>query len=112
MRFAVVSNIRSEKSPWHRAFEAAGIDKLFEVFIWSSDGRAIKPAPEVFESAVAAIGAPRERIVFVGDDPKRDIEGAKGVGLAAIWIDDGGRQPPDVEPDLVVGSLIELAFTG
>ncbi len=111
-RLAIVSNIWSEKTPWHRAFEAAGIDKLFEVFIWSSDGRAIKPAPEVFERAIAVIGAPLECIVFVGDHPKRDIEGAKGVGLAAIWVNDGSRQPPDVEPDLVVGSLIELASAG
>lgn len=111
-RLGIVSNIWSEKTPWHRAFEAAGINKLFEVFIWSSDRRAIKPAPEIFNCAIAAIGAPQEHIVFVGDHPKRDIEGAKEVGLAAIWVDDGSHKPPDVEPDLVVGSLIELASTG
>ncbi|NKB60524.1 MAG: HAD-IA family hydrolase [Alphaproteobacteria bacterium] len=111
-RLVVVSNIWSEKAPWHRTFQEAGIEDLFQAFIWSSDGHATKPAPELFERAIAAAGVPRNRIAFVGDHPRRDIEGAVRVGLATVWIDDGTRRPPSVSPGLTIGSLLELTPAG
>jgi HAD superfamily hydrolase (TIGR01509 family) len=108
-RLGVVSNIWSEKSPWCRVFEAVGVADLFDTIVWSSEARAIKPSPEIFERAIADIGVPRERTIFVGDNPMRDIEGAMAVGLAAVWINDGVQRPPRFEPDLTIRSLLELA---
>ncbi len=107
-RLGVVSNIWSNKALWCQAFGDAEIDSLFDAIIWSSDARAIKPSSEIFERAIAAMDIPRERIVFVGDNPSRDVVGAKQVGLAAIWINDGTGTPPEVAPDLIIKSLTEL----
>lgn len=107
-RLGVVSNIWSEKSLWLQAFEKVGIEALFETVIWSSDGRAIKPSQVIFQRAIDALDVVPERIVFVGDNPMRDIDGAKNMGLAAIWIDDGTRNAPQNTPDLTINSLLEL----
>lgn len=107
-RLGVVSNIWSEKSLWLQALEDAGIDTLFETLVWSSDGRAIKPSQAIFQRAIDAFDTALERIVFVGDNPMRDIDGAKNMGLAAIWINDGTRNSPKTTPDLTINSLLEL----
>lgn len=107
-RLGVVSNIWSEKSLWLQAFEDAGIETLFESLVWSSDGPTIKPSQAIFQRAIDAFDTVPERIVFVGDNPMRDIDGAKSMGLAAIWIDDGTRNAPKNTPDLTISSLLEL----
>jgi len=52
----------------------------------------------------------RSRILFVGDSLKRDIRGAKSVGLSAVWIDRGLRNIDDVDPrpDRVIKDLRDL----
>ena len=52
----------------------------------------------------------RSRILFVGDSLKRDIWGAKSVGLSAGWIDRGLRNIDDGDPrpDRVIKDLRDL----
>ena len=109
-RLGLVTYIWSEKDLWLEVFKACGIDDLFEAITWSADGNAIKPAPALFERAILEFEVPRSRMVFVGDNPMRDIEGADAVGLATIWVNDGRRAPPNVEPGLVVSSLTDLVI--
>lgn len=59
-----------------------------------------KPAPRLFESACAALGAAAERAVMVGDNPQTDVAGAEALGLQAILV--GGRS------DLAIGDLVGL----
>ena len=49
-------------------------------------------------------------VVYVGDDPLLDVEGARGAGMQAIWIDrQGGEWPPQIAPaSYTVRSLTEL----
>jgi len=46
--------------------------------------RREKPDPRVFEHIVKFFGVQPDRVVYVGDDPIRDIEAAKAQGLIAI----------------------------
>ncbi len=77
----------------------------------SDELRAIKPAPAAFDALVAALGVPRERVWYVGDNPAGDIGGALAAGLRAVWFDwEGLRYPADVPPPtLRIGALRELA---
>ena len=93
-----------------REFERAGIYDLFDVTIFSSDYGHIKPSPYLFAKAIEAFGVERSKIVFVGDSLKRDIAGAKAVGLSAVWINtDVGKVDKSVpSPDLVIQDLRDL----
>ncbi len=109
-RLGVVSNIFSGKERYVAALARVGLDELLSPLVFSSDGRAVKPAPGIFETAIAALGLEAREIVFVGDNPVADVAGARAAGLATIWIDDGTRDvtPAEVGADLVVESLLEL----
>lgn len=49
-----------------------------------------KPAPEFFAGVVASAGVSAEKILFVGDDIRNDIEGATAAGMRAVRIDRDG----------------------
>lgn len=81
----------------------AGLRDYFKFVIASSDYGFRKPHPELFETAIAKLGIPREAVWFIGDRPEADIAGAKGVGLTAVWYNGGGEgESCDPEPDLEV----------
>jgi len=117
-QLGVVSDIWSKSDLHLQEFERAGIRDLFDVIIFSSDHAYIKPSPHLFAKAIEAFEVDRSKIVFVGDSLKRDIAGAKSVGLSAVWID---RSKPPVHntgidkvngsvpnPDLVIEDLRDL----
>lgn len=109
-QLGVVSNIWSGSDLHLREFERAGIRDLFDVIIFSSDYGHIKPSPYLFVKAIEVFEVDRSRIVFVGDSLKRDIAGAKSVGLSAVWIDTGTGEANEsaVNPDLVIQDLRDL----
>jgi putative hydrolase of the HAD superfamily len=50
-----------------------------------------KPAAEFFREVVQLAGFPPERILFVGDDLRNDLEGARGAGLQGLLLDPMGQ---------------------
>jgi FMN phosphatase YigB (HAD superfamily) len=109
-RLGLVSNIWSRSAPYLEALDGSGLKDLFDVLVFSSDVGSIKPGPRIFEAALAPFDTDRSRIAMVGNSHKRDVAGAKPVGLKAILIAPESapldRRYP--EPDLVIGSLPEL----
>ena len=72
--------------------------------------KIFKPAPEVYELAVARLGVDKGRIGFVSSNCW-DALGAKSFGFYVCWINRGGM-PPDrlgFQPDRVLTSLSELS---
>jgi putative hydrolase of the HAD superfamily len=75
---------------------ASGLEECFRAVIVSGDLGVGKPDPAVFAAALEALGAPAEGAVMIGDSLKRDIDGALGAGLRAVWINRlgvDGRRP-------------------
>jgi len=83
---------------------------LFDTIVFSSEHGCVKPSPRLFEAALAEISAERASVAYVGDSFARDVVGAKGVGLSAIWIDAEGAGVPGTgpQPDHVIGDLRDL----
>jgi HAD superfamily hydrolase (TIGR01509 family) len=77
LRLAVVSN-------WdvglHEHLSAIGLDRLVDTVVTSAEAGAPKPAPQLFELALARLGATAARAVHVGD-AEADAEGARAAGL-------------------------------
>ncbi|HVL31353.1 MAG TPA: HAD-IA family hydrolase [Solirubrobacteraceae bacterium] len=105
-RLVVVSN-------WdvslHEMLDATGLRELVDAAISSAEAGAAKPAPAIFERALALAGAAAAGAVHVGDSLQHDVAGARAAGLRPVLVARAGR-PPGVPADVtVVASLAELA---
>ena len=85
-----------------------GLDKLFDAIVVSGAVNKRKPSPEVFERTLETLGVSASETVFVGDTLDADIEGAKAVGMKAVYIERRIEKVELVHPDQTIKSLSEL----
>ena len=45
-----------------------------------------KPDPKIFQAALDPLGAAPEEAVFIGDSMRRDMAGARGLGMRHVWL--------------------------
>ena len=79
LRLAVVTDAPRNKA-WQRLI-ITGLEKEFELVITHDDTMQRKPHPSPFRLALARLSLEPSECLFVGDNPERDIAGAKEVGL-------------------------------
>ena len=84
------------------------LDKLFDAIVVSGAVNKRKPSPEIFERTLKALGVSASETVFVGDTLDADIEGAKAVGMKAVYIERRIEKVEQVRPDQTIKSLSEL----
>jgi putative hydrolase of the HAD superfamily len=65
----------------------------FNFIIVSAIVGVTKPHPRIFEMAIEEAGVPPGQILYVGDNPVDDVEGANRVGIDAVLINRPGREP-------------------
>ena len=105
-QLGLVSNIWARKAAWLAEFERAGIRNIWRTVVFSSDSRSIKPSLRLFHQALAAFDSAPCEVVFVGDNLRVDIEPAKALGLATVWITAGDQSHP--RADRIVPTLLAL----
>jgi HAD superfamily hydrolase (TIGR01549 family) len=81
--------------------DQTGLAEHFSAVVVSGEIGLGKPDPEVFLQTVSSLGVRPEEAVMVGDSWERDVEGAVGAGLSAIWISHG-RDAPRSDPKVRV----------
>lgn len=81
LRLGVVSNFDHRLIP---ILESLEIRSFFDTVTLSGAHACAKPDPRLFEAATAALGVPARQAVYVGDDPDRDLRGARSAGLQAV----------------------------
>jgi putative hydrolase of the HAD superfamily len=88
-----------------------GLDGYFERALAARDAGAAKPDRRIFQTLLVGAGLEPGQVLYVGDDPHADVQGARNAGLHAAWLDRFGRSwPQEVQPpDLAVRDLGELA---
>jgi putative hydrolase of the HAD superfamily len=90
-------------------FQSTGLAECFDAVVISGERGVGKPDPAVFAYALQQLGTTVQSTVMVGDSWERDVLGALGVGMAAVWVA-AGRTQPETHPDVtVVDSVGELA---
>ena len=94
----------------HGKCRKAGLDKLAGFIIVSEEAGYRKPDPRIFRDALEAMGlAAPEQVMFVGDNPAADIDGAKRFGMKAAWVRRGRDYPVDlIPPDHVIDHVVEV----
>jgi len=88
---------------------ASGLSDRFEAVVVSADVGAAKPDPSVFRRALSELGAESGDAVMVGDSIAKDVDGALGAGLGAVWLNRNGSAAPGDRQDLVeISALSDL----
>lgn len=90
-RLAVVSNFDHRLRSILQGLDLADV---FDVILIPSDVGVAKPDRRIFERAAAVLGAPLERMGYVGDDPPAVLEAIARLGLVVLdarTIDDWTR---------------------
>jgi epoxide hydrolase-like predicted phosphatase len=73
-----------------------GIADAFDVIVTSAEEQIIKPDPEIYHMALNRLGVEPSEAIFI-DDFKRNIAGARSVGMHAILF----QSPTQIRKDLV-----------
>jgi putative hydrolase of the HAD superfamily len=85
----------------------AGIAPHLSVVVDSAVAGFEKPDPRIFRAALDALGASPGDAVFVGDSMPRDMEGARRLGMAHVWLAPG-RDRACCPDDAVIERLERL----
>lgn len=70
--------------------ERLGIMSLMSVVVVSGVEGIEKPDPKIFRLALERIDVKPERAVYVGDNPRIDVEAALSLGMGAVLVDRRG----------------------
>ena len=101
-RLALLSN--GNTHPRH-----LGIADRFDVIAFTDRRHRPKPAPDLFERALAATGSTPAQMMHIGDSLDTDIAGANAIGATSVWLNREGRENDTaIVPDYTIASLAEL----
>ncbi|MGH8598907.1 MAG: HAD family hydrolase, partial [Gammaproteobacteria bacterium] len=109
---SIVSNIDDEMLEPIVARE--GLAQHLNHWTSSEAAQSCKPHRRFFEICLEKSGLAARDVLFVGDSPEHDIEGANAVGMRTALIINDGLVPPlqsgrkTVAPDYAIRNLAEL----
>ena len=82
---------------------------LFKFAHSSAAAGVAKPDPVIFQQALDMACLKPHEMVYVGDDPEKDIIGANGAGLRTIWFNPSrGECEEGAKPDAVMTNFSEI----
>jgi HAD superfamily hydrolase (TIGR01509 family) len=75
--------------------ERCGLGACIDAMLTSEEAGCCKPDRAIFEQALARAGGRASDAVMLGDAWVADVEGARGAGIAPVWLNRTGRPSPD-----------------
>lgn len=107
--FGIVTNgaVRVQE----RKIKALRLNGLVTAVVISEAFGAAKPSPSIFLEAATHLEMPPGDVLFVGDNPLKDICGARQAGMKTVWFNKRILQWPKKVPfcaDLTIHSYEEL----
>lgn len=112
-RLALISNYPCPHAI-HESLKRIGLFRYFESIVISGEVGYIKPHPLPFRVVCEEMMLKPEQALFVGDNWRADIQGAKQAGMQAVWLTRWANPegfepaPGDAEPDAVIEHLDQL----
>lgn len=107
LRLGLISNAWPSLEEKYRRL---GLRDYFDPFVVSSVVGCLKPDAAIFDAAIARIGLPAERLLFVDDEPDY-LAGARAVGLNGVLIARGGPpqgyEGPCISTLAAIGRLLD-----
>ena len=92
------------------SIEKTGVAHWFEFAVSAAEVGRQKPHPLFFETVLNKTGLAASEVLHIGDDPKRDIQGAVEAGVRSIWLNRKGQIWPlqGYQADQQIAALSEL----
>jgi len=88
---------------WERMWRAKlPVDEIFDVVVDSAFVGTRKPEPEIYEITLQRLGVSAASSLFV-DDLEHNCEGARAVGIRAIWFRSSEQAIDEIEAALAAG---------
>ena len=84
------------------------LDNFFDIVICFEDTMKFKPNREPFLLALKRLNLKPEECLMVGDNPKRDLKGAKSVGIKTVFAKYGSLSKTKLKPHYTINSFEEL----
>ncbi len=107
LRLGVVSDAPKMRA-WLRLSEM-NLTDFFDVVVTLDDTGELKPSRLPFEAAINKLQILPEEILFVGDNPGRDIAGAKELGMKTALAKYGQMFPSEgIKADFELGDIADL----
>ena len=89
--------------------EYFGLAERFDFAVYAQDIGIEKPDPRTFQIATRRAGCDPDQLLHVGDSLETDVEGAKAVGVRAVWLNREGKpNESGTKPDYEIALLTEL----
>jgi putative hydrolase of the HAD superfamily len=106
-RLGIVSNFYGNLAS---VCHEAGLSPFLTVVVDSACVGYVKPDPRIFFTALAALRVDPAQALFVGDSLRRDMAGARAIGMPHVWLTPETPQGegPCCPNDRVVQTLDEL----
>ncbi len=103
-KLAIVTNSFQPGKTKLEWFSKAGIDKIWDAFITSSETGAFKPEPEIFFTTLGQLGCKAQDAAFIAHSAD-ELNGAKAIGMTTIAFN---RDDETVRADYIIGHFSEL----
>ena len=94
--------------PLQKFLKTHNMLRFFDVIVTSAEIGYRKPHPKIFLTALEKMKVKPFEAVFIGDDPVRDILGAKNVGMKTILIKHLEKESYRAKPDKIITELKQL----
>jgi len=113
IRVGILSNTIWSRDYHREVFARDGVLDLIDGDVYSSEIDHVKPHPEAFRAAAAAVGARPEHTAYVGDRLFEDVHGPQQVGMRTIWIPHSDipveqQVQVNVTPDATAHELLDI----
>ena len=93
----------------YKKLAMTGLAYVFDEVVVSGDTDWEKPDREIFRFAAERLGVAPDECVYVGDNRKNDVDGAKGAGMYTVWLrSTNPNQSGKTKPDKTVDTLKNL----
>lgn len=96
LRLGAVTNRSQPGAMLANEFRYHGIETHFNTVVSAGDTGLRKPHPASIELALSQLNVVPPRALMVGDDPVRDVAGARAAGVTSVLF---GRDKPTTRPD-------------
>ncbi|MGC8601570.1 MAG: HAD family hydrolase [Thermoprotei archaeon] len=110
-RLALVANTDGKPGMKFARMSSSGIDmNVFDLILVAGDDVPdTKPSPQPFITALGFLGLQGHEAIYVGDDPRVDVPGAKEAGMYVIIVSSSACAQ-EVPPDIILGDLTQLSL--
>lgn len=109
-KLGLISNVWCKSHYFVEQLKTDNIYDLFEIVIFSSDYRIVKPSTKIFNIAIKHFNLSPDKMIFIGDNYKHDVVGSKNAEMKSILIknSESGKITGKIQSDLIMNKVEEL----